>query len=98
MVLVEQDFLMVVVTKVNINMVCGMEMVYDISQTVRFSQLLYSLIMLFLPFKEQIPKQMIYTNLFFFYFFFFKFFLFLFFVFYVYYKKVMCTKEVLNKA
>ena len=98
MVLVEQDFLTVVVTKVNINMVCGMEMVYDISQTVRFPQLLYNVIMLFLPFKEQIPTQMIYTNLFF-YFFFSNFFcVFLFFVFYVYYKKVMCTKEVLNKA
>ena len=78
MVLVEQDFLTVVVTKVNINMVCGMEMVYDISQTVRFPQLLYSLIMLFLPFKEQIPTQMIYTNLFFFYFFFLNFFCFVF--------------------
>lgn len=53
MVLVEQDFLTVVVTKVNINMVFGMEMVYDISQTVRFPQLLYNVIMLFLPFKEQ---------------------------------------------
>ena len=66
MVLVEQDFLTVVVTKVNIDMVCGMEMVYDISQTVRFPQLLYSLIMLFLPFKEQIPTQ---TNILIYFFF-----------------------------